>query len=204
MFKNYEGRKLRIVPKRDWGSGAWWDAATRSSRRGGFIVCDGRVNVMPGACWFPTVARAVIGIQCLQRSASSEEFTRLYREATADLPEEEWGRAMVYGGPSLGLLDPAAGIRVVTREEMKRLDGPHRLAFLASLPFVQFEGPYSDSPTTVGIGHGERLSSFPIDVPPLKNGDRVKVTWRQSDNEITAIEAVREFTPEDFDALLMH
>lgn len=148
-FNNYEGRKLRIVPKRDWGSGAWWDAPTRSSRRGGFIVTDGGiVNVIPGAGWFETVQRAGIGIQCLQVSSSAEDFHRRYAAAVKDLPREEWGRELIYGGPRLGLLDPAAGERVLTVDEIQDME-PHRLRFVASLPFVRLPVVYASG----GVGH---------------------------------------------------
>jgi hypothetical protein len=53
---------FRIVPKRDFGAGKGFliDGAWVKS---GFVVTDGRCNIMPGATWFLTVAQAMRAIR---------------------------------------------------------------------------------------------------------------------------------------------
>lgn len=72
-------RKYRIVPKRDFGggNGFWMEGQWVKS---GFVVTDGLCNVMPGAAWFRSIRSALVGIDCLEKSAgNSDEFWRLVR-----------------------------------------------------------------------------------------------------------------------------
>ena len=62
--------KYRIKPKRDFGSGPgfWLPGAGEHGThkygfvKHGFVVTDGLCNIMPGACWFRTVADAMQGL----------------------------------------------------------------------------------------------------------------------------------------------
>lgn len=77
------GRRWRIVPKRDFGSGPgfWIDGQWVKT---GYVVTDGICNVMPGATWFRTVARAsealVIYVEVAAAGGDAEEFWRRIRE----------------------------------------------------------------------------------------------------------------------------
>lgn len=63
--------KYRIVPKRDFGGGnGYWMAGAGNSGtlnygwvKRGFVVTDGRCNIMPGATWFRSVADAMRGLR---------------------------------------------------------------------------------------------------------------------------------------------
>lgn len=55
------GRRWRIVPKLDFGSGPGYYIDGKYVKKG-FIVTDGFCNMMPGAIWFQTKAQASIAI----------------------------------------------------------------------------------------------------------------------------------------------
>lgn len=57
-------KPYRIVPKRDFGAGpGFW--INRAWVKSGFIVTDGRCNIMPGACWFRSIAEAMDALTIL-------------------------------------------------------------------------------------------------------------------------------------------
>lgn len=82
----------RIVPKRDFGSGPgfWLPGAgdTGTKKYGwvkhGFVVTNGFANIMPGACWFETVAEAMEALDDLVAvNFNAEAFWARQREGRA-------------------------------------------------------------------------------------------------------------------------
>ncbi len=53
--------KYRIKPKMDFGGRGFWIGGKWV--RKGFVVTDGRCNIMPGAIWFLTIADAMKAIR---------------------------------------------------------------------------------------------------------------------------------------------
>lgn len=70
--------RYRIVPKRDFGAGPGFllphvpggiGTLSYGFVKSGWIVTNGFVNVMPGACWFRSIDDACRGIRALEASA---------------------------------------------------------------------------------------------------------------------------------------
>ena len=72
------GRKYRIVPKRDFGSGKGFYDRGRWIKKG-FVVTDGFCNVMPGATWFETIPDAMRAIRVHLVTSNSNEFWDAFR-----------------------------------------------------------------------------------------------------------------------------
>ena len=51
--------KYEIRVKQDVGRYGYYNSKTRRNERTGFVVCQGIVNVIPGACWFKTIEEAM-------------------------------------------------------------------------------------------------------------------------------------------------
>lgn len=76
-------KRYRIKPKRDWPRYGFYDAATRTNIKTGYVVTDGVCNVMPGATWFRTVADAFLAIEVHKVTGDTQAFWAAYDAAKA-------------------------------------------------------------------------------------------------------------------------